>query len=71
MAPANRHEPCRSLVAEAGGPGRSRSFGQVLLFNQFNAGFQQALSRHLVVDAMYYWKYTQRDYDFDVLFNTR
>ena len=38
--------------------------------NQFNAGFQQAFGKYLVVDGMYYWKYTQRDYDFDVLFNT-
>ena len=38
--------------------------------NQFNAGLQQAFGKHLVVDAMYYWKYTRGDYDFDVLFNT-
>jgi hypothetical protein len=38
--------------------------------NQFNAGFQQAYGKHLVVDGMYYWKFTDRDYDFDVLFNT-
>ena len=38
--------------------------------NQFNAGFQQAFGKHLVVNGMYYWKYTDRDYDFDVLFST-
>jgi hypothetical protein len=50
------------------------AFGQAPLKpatrNQFNAGFEQAFGKHLVVDAMYYWKFTQRDYDFDVLFNT-
>ena len=50
------------------------AFGQAPLRpatrNQYNAGFQQAFGKHLVVDAMYYWKYTDRDYDFDVLFNT-
>jgi hypothetical protein len=50
------------------------AFGQAPLKpatrNQYNAGFQQAFGKHLVVDAMYYWKYTDRDYDFDVLFNT-
>jgi hypothetical protein len=38
--------------------------------NQFNAGFQQAFGKYLVVDGMYYWKFTKGDYDFDVLFNT-
>jgi hypothetical protein len=55
----------------AGGIG---AFGQAPLKpaarNQFNAGFEQAFDRHLVIDGTYYWKYTQRDYDFDVLFNT-
>jgi hypothetical protein len=38
--------------------------------NQFNAGFEQAIGRHVVVDADYFWKYTRGAYDFDVLFNT-
>ncbi len=38
--------------------------------NQFNAGIQQAIGRHAVLSADYFWKYTDRDYDFDVLFNT-
>ena len=38
--------------------------------NQFNAGFEQGVGRHLVVDGEYFWKYTDRDYDFDVLLNT-
>jgi hypothetical protein len=38
--------------------------------NQFNAGFEQAVSRWVVVSADYMWKYTRNAYDFDVLFNT-
>jgi Carboxypeptidase regulatory-like domain len=38
--------------------------------NQYNAGFQQGFAKYLVVDAEYFWKYTQGDYDFDVIFNT-
>jgi hypothetical protein len=38
--------------------------------NQFNTGFQQGIGRWLVVDADYFWKYTQNAYDFSVLFNT-
>lgn len=38
--------------------------------NQFNAGFQQAFGKYLVVDGEYFWKYTNPDYDFDVVLNT-
>ncbi len=38
--------------------------------NQFNAGLQQSLGRFLLVDADYFWKFTDSAYDFDVLFNT-
>jgi len=38
--------------------------------NLFNAGFEQAFGRFLVVTADYYWKYTKPDYDFGVLFST-
>jgi hypothetical protein len=38
--------------------------------NQFNVGIQQAISRYLLVDADYYWKYTNNAYDFDLLFDT-
>lgn len=34
--------------------------------NQFNAGFQQAFGKYLVVDADYMWKYTHNGYDFSV-----
>ena len=38
--------------------------------NQFNAGFQQAIGRYLLVDADYFWKYTHGAYDFSTLLNT-
>jgi len=38
--------------------------------NQYETGFQQSLGKYLVADANYSWKFTDGDYDFDVLFNT-
>jgi hypothetical protein len=38
--------------------------------NQFNAGFQQAFGKFLVVDADYLWKYTHNAYDFSAFGNT-
>ncbi len=38
--------------------------------NQFNTGLQQQLGHWLIVDADYFWKFTQNGYDFAVLFNT-
>ncbi len=38
--------------------------------NQFNAGFQQALGSHWLVDGEYFWKFTHTDFDFDTLFDT-
>ncbi len=38
--------------------------------NQYNAGFQQAIGKYLLVDADYFWKYTRNAYDFSILQNT-
>ncbi len=38
--------------------------------NQFNAGFQQAIHKFLLVDADYFWKYTHNAFDFGTLLNT-
>ena len=35
--------------------------------NEFHAGFEQAFSKHLVINADYIWKYTHNAYDFSVL----
>ena len=38
--------------------------------NQFNVGFQQALSRWVVAEGDYFWKYTRNAYDFGALLTT-
>ena len=38
--------------------------------NQYNTGFEQTIGRYVMVDADYFWKFTNGAYDFDVLFNT-
>jgi Carboxypeptidase regulatory-like domain len=38
--------------------------------NQFNAGFEQAIGRHIVINAGYFWKYARDDFDFDTLFSS-
>jgi len=38
--------------------------------NQFNTGFQQSLGKFLLIDADYFWKYTNNAYDFSTLLNT-
>jgi len=38
--------------------------------HQFNAGVQQSIGRHLILDGDYYYKRTTNGYDFNVLFNT-
>jgi hypothetical protein len=38
--------------------------------NQFNAGFQQAFGKYVVMDADYLWKYTHNAYDFSTFGNT-
>jgi hypothetical protein len=38
--------------------------------NQYNAGFEQGFSKFIVVNAEYFWKYTERDFDFDVILNS-
>ena len=35
--------------------------------NEFHAGFEQSVAKHLVIDADYLWKYTHNGYDFSVL----
>jgi outer membrane receptor protein involved in Fe transport len=38
--------------------------------NQYNFGMQQAIGKHIVLDADYFWKYTNNAYDFSTLLNT-
>ncbi len=38
--------------------------------NEYNVGLQQRVGRFLLIDADEFWKYTNRAFDFDTLFNT-
>jgi hypothetical protein len=38
--------------------------------DQYNAGFEQSVGKFMVINADYFWKYTDRDFDFDVVLNT-
>jgi hypothetical protein len=38
--------------------------------NQYNAGLQQAISKYLLIDADYFWKFTRNGFDFSSLQNT-
>ena len=38
--------------------------------NQYQTGLQQGIGKFLIVDANYFWKYTNNAFDFDTLFNT-
>lgn len=38
--------------------------------NEFHAGIEQAIGKHVVINGEYIWKYTHNAYDFSVLGNT-
>ena len=38
--------------------------------NQFNAGFGQAIGKHVSMDGEYFWKFTDGAFDFNVILNT-
>ncbi|HZT39656.1 MAG TPA: carboxypeptidase regulatory-like domain-containing protein [Bryobacteraceae bacterium] len=38
--------------------------------DQYGAGVQQGIARHVTIDADYFWKYTHNAFDFDTLFTT-
>ena len=38
--------------------------------DEYTAGFEQSFGRYVVVNGQYFWKYTDRDFDFDVVLNT-
>jgi hypothetical protein len=66
------------LSSSTGGGGLAQNvfgaFGDTALKpgkrNHFSAGFEQAIGPKIAVQGDYFWKFTDRDYDFDVLFNT-
>lgn len=72
--PYNENLILSSSTGSGGLAASGGAFGETALKpgkrNQFNAGFEQAIGRYAVLSADYFWKYTDRDFDFDVLFNT-
>jgi hypothetical protein len=72
--PYNENLILSSSTGSGGLAASGGAFGETALKpgkrNQFNVGFEQALGRYAVLSADYFWKYTDRDFDFDVLFNT-
>ncbi|HZY63809.1 MAG TPA: TonB-dependent receptor, partial [Edaphobacter sp.] len=72
--PYNENLILSSSTGSGGLASNSGAYGDTALKpgkrNQFNAGIEQALGRYAVLSADYFWKYTDRDFDFDVLFNT-
>jgi hypothetical protein len=57
-------------IGGLGGPGGGAIPQEPGRRNLFNAGFEQAFGKYVVVTADYFWKYTSPDYDFGVLFST-
>jgi hypothetical protein len=62
-------EGCNSAVVAALVPCEAASLPPGFR-NEFHAGLQQAVGRHLVVGGDYIWKYTHNSFDFSVLGNT-
>jgi hypothetical protein len=67
------------LVSSATGAGglASNSFGALSdqplrpgTRDQYNAGIQQGVGKHIIIDAGYFWKYTHNAFDFDTLFDS-
>lgn len=74
LTPYNENLIVSSSTGLGGLAANAGAFGQQPLRpskrNQFDAGFQQAFGKYVAVSADYFWKFTARDYDFDVLLNT-
>ncbi len=72
--PYNENLILSSATGSGGLAASGGAYGQQALKpgkrNQYNAGIEQGISKYVVLSADYFWKYTDRDFDFDVLFNT-
>lgn len=72
--PYNENLVLSSATGAGGLAQDTGSFGQHPLTpatrNQYDTGFEQSVTKHLIVDGDYFWKETKGDYDFDVLLNT-
>lgn len=66
-----------NLIASSAASGLASSLGsssQAALTpakrNHFSAGFEQGVSKYIALQADYFWKFTDRDFDFDTVLNT-
>ena len=63
------------IVSSSTGIGGLEGAGQAVPLkpaarDQYDTGFEQGFGKHLIVNGEYFWKYTDRDYDFDIVLNT-
>lgn len=74
LTPYNENLVVSSQTGSGGLANNLGAFGQTPLRpasrNMFSTGFEQGVGRYVVLTADYFWKFTDRDYDFDTILNT-
>ncbi len=74
LTPYNENLITSSATGLGGLANALGAFGQQALIpakrNHFSAGLEQGLGKYIAVQADYFWKFTDRDYDFDIVLNT-
>ncbi len=74
LTPYNENLVLSSSTGSGGLENALGGFGEKPLIparrNHFETGLQQGINGWLMVDASYFWKFTQDDFDFDVILNT-
>jgi hypothetical protein len=74
LTPYNENLILSSSTGSGGLANATGGFGETPLIparrNHFETGLQQGIDGWFVIDASYFWKFTQDDFDFDVLLNT-
>lgn len=74
LTPYNENLIVSSQTGNGGLANNLGAYGQTPLKpaarDMFSTGFEQALGRYVAVVADYFWKFTDRDYDFDVILNS-
>ncbi len=74
LTPYNENLIVSSATGAGGLANNTGAFGSTAIKpakrNAFSTGFEQPFGRYLSLTADYFWKYTDRDYDFDILVNS-
>jgi hypothetical protein len=74
LTPYNENLVLSSSTGTGGLAGATGAYGDQPLVagrrNHFETGLQQGITSHILVDASYFWKFTDDDFDFDVFLNT-